>query len=246
MDLEGKCAVVTGGGRGIGKSICLALARKGADVAAVDILEEELSGTAKELKALGRNAAGLVCDVTRPDQVRSMFGRVVEDLGGVHILVNNAGITRDNLMIRMSDDDWKKVIDVNLSGVFNCCREASKYFIKERFGRIVNISSVVGLMGNAGQVNYSASKAGIVGLTKSVAKELATRGVTVNAIAPGYIDTEMSRAISDEARSKLTRMIPVARLGTVDDVANVVAFLVSDDAGYITGQVINVDGGMLM
>jgi 3-oxoacyl-[acyl-carrier protein] reductase len=246
MDLEGKCAVVTGGGRGIGKSICLALARKGADVAAVDVLEAEVSATAKELEDLGRKAAGIVCDVTSPADVQAMFSRVVDGLGGVHILINNAGITRDGLLMRMSDDDWRKVIDVNLSGVFNCCREASKYFIKQRFGRIVNISSVVGLMGNAGQVNYSASKAGVVGLTKSVAKELASRGVTANAVAPGYIDTQMTRAISDEARSRLTGLIPVARLGTVDDVANVVAFLVSDEAGYITGQVIKVDGGMLM
>jgi 3-oxoacyl-[acyl-carrier protein] reductase len=175
-----------------------------------------------------------------------MFAEAAASLGGVHILVNNAGITRDNLMMRMSDDDWRKVIDVNLTGAFNCCREVSRYFIRQRFGRIVNVSSVVGLMGNAGQVNYSASKAGILGLTKSVAKELATRGVTANAVAPGYIDTEMTRAISDEARSKLVSLIPVSKLGEVDDVANVVAFLVSDDADYITGQVINVDGGMLM
>lgn len=246
MDLEGKCAIVTGGGRGIGKAICLALARRGADVAAVDVLEAEVGVTSGEIEGLGRKAAGVVCDVTNPADVQAMFKGVISGLGGVHILVNNAGITRDNLMMRMSDDDWRRVIDVNLSGVFNCCREASKYFMKQRFGRIVNISSVVGLMGNAGQVNYSASKAGIVGLTKSVAKELASRGVTANAVAPGYIDTEMTRAISDEARAKLTGLIPLARLGTVDDVANVVAFLVSDEAGYITGQVIQVDGGMLM
>jgi 3-oxoacyl-[acyl-carrier protein] reductase len=246
MGLEGKCAVVTGGGRGIGRSICLALAAKGADIGAVDILEAEVAGTAKEVEAMGRKAVGLTCDVSRPADVKGVFAEVVETLGGFHILVNNAGITRDNLVMRMSDDDWNKVIEVNLSGVFNCCREASKYFIKQRFGRIVNISSVVGLMGNAGQVNYSASKAGVVGLTKSVAKELASRGVTANAVAPGYIDTEMTRAISEQARSRLTSMIPVSKLGTVDDVAGVVAFLVSDDANYITGQVINVDGGMLM
>jgi 3-oxoacyl-[acyl-carrier protein] reductase len=246
MDLTGKCAVVTGGGRGIGKAICLKLARLGADIAAVDILESEAADTCGEVKALGRNAVVVACDVSSPAQVKAMFTEVAGSLGGVHILVNNAGITRDNLMMRMSDDDWKKVIDVNLSGAFNCCREASKYFIKQRFGRVVNVSSVVGLMGNAGQVNYSASKAGIIGLTKSMAKELATRGVTANAVAPGYVDTEMTRAISEQARSKLISLIPVARLGKVDDVANVVAFLVSDDADYITGQVINVDGGMLM
>jgi 3-oxoacyl-[acyl-carrier protein] reductase len=246
MGLEGKCAIVTGGARGIGRSICLALAGRGADVAVVDVLEEEIPGTVKDLESLGVKAAGVVCDVSRPADVHATFIKVVESMGGVQILVNNAGITRDTLMMRMSDEDWSKVIDVNLSGVFNCCREASKYFIKQRYGRIVNITSVVGLMGNAGQVNYSASKAGIVGLTKSVAKELATRGVTANAVAPGYIDTEMTRALSEQARSKLTQMIPVARLGTADDVANVVAFLVSDDASYINGQVINVDGGMLM
>ncbi len=246
MDLNGKCAVVTGGGRGIGKAICLKLGSLGADVAAVDILHSEAADTSKEVQALGRRAVAVACDVSSPDNVRAMFAEVAATLGGVHILVNNAGITRDNLMMRMSDDDWKKVIDVNLSGAFNCCREASKYFIKQRFGRIVNVSSVVGLMGNAGQVNYSASKAGLIGLTKSVAKELAARGVTANAVAPGYIDTDMTRAISEQARSKLISLIPVAKLGKADDVANVVAFLVSDDANYINGQVINVDGGMLM
>ncbi len=246
MNLNGKCAVVTGGGRGIGKAICLKLGGLGADVAAVDILRPEAAATAKEVETLGRKAVAVACDVSSPAEVRAMFAEVVDSLGGVHILVNNAGITRDNLMMRMSDDDWNKVIDVNLSGAFNCCREASKYFVKQRFGRVVNVSSVVGLMGNAGQVNYSASKAGIIGLTKSVAKELATRGVTANVVAPGYIDTDMTRAISEEARSTLISLIPVAKLGKVDDVADVVAFLVSDDANYITGQVINVDGGMLM
>ncbi len=246
MNLNGKCAVVTGGGRGIGKAICLKLGGLGADVAAVDILRPEAAATAKEVETLGRKAVAVACDVSSPAEVRAMFAEVVDSLGGVHILVNNAGITRDNLMMRMSDDDWNKVIDVNLSGAFNCCREASRYFLKQRFGRVVNVSSVVGLMGNAGQVNYSASKAGIIGLTKSVAKELATRGVTANVVAPGYIDTDMTRAISEEARSTLISLIPVAKLGKVDDVADVVAFLVSDDANYITGQVINVDGGMLM
>ena len=246
MDLKGKCAVVTGGGRGIGKAICLKLAGMGADISVVDILESEAAGTAAEVEALGRRSLAVACDVSSPPEVQAMFAEVADSLGGVHILINNAGITRDDLMMRMSDEDWKKVIEVNLSGAFNCCREASKYFIKQRFGRVVNVSSVVGLMGNAGQVNYSASKAGIIGLTKSMAKELATRGVTANAVAPGYVDTEMTRAISEQARSKLISLIPVARLGKVDDVANVVAFLVSDDADYITGQVINVDGGMLM
>jgi 3-oxoacyl-[acyl-carrier protein] reductase len=246
MDLTGRCAVVTGGGRGIGRAICLKLGGLGADVAAVDILESEAANTAREVGALGRKALSVACDVSSPADVRGMFAEVAASLGGIHILINNAGITRDNLMLRMSDDEWNKVIDVNLSGAFNCCREAARYFIKQRFGRVVNVSSVVGLMGNAGQANYSASKAGIIGLTKSMAKELATRGVTVNAVAPGYIETEMTRAISEEARSKLVSLIPAARLGKVDDVANVVAFLVSDDADYINGQVINVDGGMLM
>lgn len=246
ISLQGKCAIVTGGGRGIGRSIALRLAELGADVAAVDLLEAEALETARQVKALGRKSTGIVCDVSRPDDVESMFQGVVESLGGAHVLVNNAGITRDGLIVRMSDEDWASVIAVNLTGTFNCCRVASKHFMKQRYGRIVSISSVVGLMGNAGQANYCASKAGIIGLTKSLAKELASRGVTANAIAPGFIETEMTGAISEKARTTLLSMIPLGRPGSVEDVANLVAFLVSGSADYITGQVINIDGGMAM
>ncbi|MFC1799877.1 3-oxoacyl-[acyl-carrier-protein] reductase [Candidatus Eisenbacteria bacterium] len=245
-DLSGKCAIVTGGARGIGSAIVLKLAGLGADVAIVDLLEAEAEDTVRKVEALGRKSVAVRCDISSSEDVKEMFETVKTALGGVHILINNAGITRDNLMLRMSDSDWDSVIKVNLTGTFNCCRVAAKHFIRQRSGRIVNLASVVGIMGNAGQVNYSSSKAGIIGLTKSVAKELAPRGVTVNAIAPGYIETEMTGKLPEEARSVFMSAIPLGRFGTVDDVANIVAFLVSDDANYITGQVIKVDGGMLM
>jgi len=245
-DLSGKCAIVTGGARGIGSAIVLKLAGLGADVAIVDLLEAEAEDNVRKVEALGRKSVAVRCDISSSEDVKEMFETVKTALGGVHILINNAGITRDNLMLRMSDSDWDSVIKVNLTGTFNCCRVAAKHFIRQRSGRIVNLASVVGIMGNAGQVNYSSSKAGIIGLTKSVAKELAPRGVTVNAIAPGYIETEMTGKLPEEARSVFMSAIPLGRFGTVDDVANIVAFLVSDDANYITGQVIKVDGGMLM
>jgi 3-oxoacyl-[acyl-carrier protein] reductase len=240
------CAIVTGGGRGIGRAICLKLARCGADIAVVDVLDADAAETAKQVGEVGCKSMSITCDVSEPDAVSRMFEGVMAELGGVQILVNNAGITRDNLLVRMSDDEWKSVISVNLTGSFNCCRAASKILMKQRFGRIVNVSSVVGIMGNAGQANYCASKAGIIGLTKSIARELAGRGVTANAVAPGFIDTDMTRALPEKAKEALLSMVPLGRPGTVDDVANVVAFLVSDDANYITGQVISIAGGMIM
>lgn len=246
IDLTGRKAIVTGGGRGIGRAICMKLAALGADVAVVDILMEEAEGVAGEVGALGRKAVAISCDISSGEAVQQMFEKVVADLGGCDILVNNAGITRDNLIARMADDEWDKVIEVNLKGAFNCSRVAAKHFMRQRSGKIVNMSSVVGIMGNAGQVNYSASKAGLIGMTKSLAKELASRGVTVNAVAPGFIDTEMTRSLPEKARESLTSVIPLKRLGEAEDVAGLVAFLVSDAAGYITGQVIKIDGGMVM
>jgi 3-oxoacyl-[acyl-carrier protein] reductase len=246
MSLEGKVALVTGGSRGIGRCISEKLGSLGAELAIFDVLDE-VGAVAEEIAAAaGTRAVGYRVDVTAADQVDRAVARVVEEFGRLDVLVNNAGITRDGLIMRMKDGDWDAVLAVNLKGPFLCTRAASRPMLKQRSGRIVNIASVVGLMGNAGQANYSASKAGLIGLTKTCAREFGSRGVTVNAVAPGYIRTAMTDKLGEEQRETMLRNVPLGRLGEVADVAAAVAFLASDEAGYVTGQVLTVDGGMVM
>ena len=243
IDLSGRNALVTGSTRGIGRAIAESLSAAGARVAIVG----RDKGRADEVAAaVGNGALGFACDVADVASVNAMIDGVEKTFGGIDILVNNAGITRDNLMLRLKDDDWNSVIDANLRGAFATIRAASRGMMKRRWGRIINISSVVGLTGNKGQTNYAASKAGLIGLTKSVAKEYATRGILANVVAPGFIETEMTAAMTPEAREGMSRQIPLERLGSAGDIAGVVTFLASDFAGYITGQVLVVDGGLVM
>lgn len=244
IDLSGRVALVTGGSRGIGKEIGRRLAGAGAKVALADVVDEAQIQTSAD--EIGGGAIAVSMNVTDPEQCSAAVSRVEEALGPIDVLVNNAGITRDGLLIRMSDADWSAVLDVNLKGVFNMTKAVVRGMMKRRAGRVVNIASVVGITGNAGQANYSASKAGVIGFTKTVAKELASRGVLVNAVAPGFIDTDMTKALPESAREALLKLIPLARLGGPEDVANAVLFLSSDLASYITGQVVVVDGGMVM
>jgi 3-oxoacyl-[acyl-carrier protein] reductase len=243
--LNGKIAVVTGGGRGIGRAIVLALGKEG-----VKVLinyrgkKESALETLEELKKLGGEGEIYQADVSVEEEVEKMFSFVLEKWGKLDILVNNAGITKDNLLIRMKSEEWDQVINTNLRGVFLCTRSALKIMLKQRSGRIINISSVVGLKGNIGQANYASAKAGIIGFTKAVAREVASRGITVNAIAPGFIKTEMTDVLSEEMKKKVLDEIPLGRFGDPEDVANAVKFLVSDEASYITGVVLNVDGGL--
>lgn len=247
MLLENKTAVVTGGSRGIGRAICVELAKEGANIvtcyAKGAAAAEETVALCKEY---GVQAIAIQADIAEKEDVEKLFAEALKVTGTIEILVNNAGINRDGLLMRMSDDDFNQVIDTNLRGAFYCMRAASKLMMKKRYGRIVTISSVVGLIGNAGQVNYAASKAGVIGMTKSLAKELGSRNVTANAIAPGFITTDMTDALPDAVKEQMAKEIPLARMGQPEDVANAVAFLVSDKASYITGQVLNVDGGMAM
>ncbi len=241
-----KVAVITGASRGIGRSIALALAAKGATIVAVDMDPVSTDAVVAELQAAGGKALAVVGNVTVTADVERMIEAATEVFGRVDILVNNAGITKDGLLMRMKDEEWDAVLNVNLKGAFLCTRAAFKVMSKQRFGRIINIASIVGQMGNAGQANYCASKAGLIGLTKSNAREMAKRNITVNAVAPGFISTAMTDALSDKVRAELTSQIPMDRLGSADDIANAVVFLASEASGYITGHVLAVNGGMYM
>ncbi|WP_046175087.1 3-oxoacyl-[acyl-carrier-protein] reductase [Domibacillus indicus] len=247
MNLEGKTALVTGASRGIGKAIALELARLGADVA-VNYAgsEQKAKETAEEIQAMGRRSFIVQCDIADSEAVTAMVKETVDQFGRLDILVNNAGITRDNLMMRMKEQEWDDVINTNLKGVFLCTKAVTRQMMKQRSGRIINISSVVGRIGNAGQANYTAAKAGVIGLTKASARELAARGITVNAIAPGFITTDMTDELPAEAKDQLISQIPLGTLGDTADIAAAAAFLASDGAKYITGQVLGVDGGMAM
>ena len=246
MKLENRVAIVTGGARGIGKKICEVFLMEGALVYIFDVDESEGTKTVNELNKTCRDSKinFFKVDITDEESVRKSIEEIINSEGKIDILVNNAGITRDNLILRMSLEDWKKVIDINLTGAFICSKYTVRHMVKARRGKIINISSIVGVHGNAGQCNYSASKAGIIGLTKTLAKEFAGRNILVNAIAPGYIQTEMTEKLSDTIKEKLMELIPTGRLGSVDDVAKTALFLAGDDSDYITGTVINVDGGM--
>ncbi len=244
--LEGKVALVTGGARGIGKAISARLAAEGAKLAIVDIMLDVAQATADEFTAQGVEAKAYAANVASFADAEATVAQVVKDFGSLDILVNNAGITRDTLMLRMTEEDFDKVIAVNLKGTFNFTKASIRPMMKARAGKIVNIASVVGRMGNVGQANYAASKAGVIGLTKTVAKEFASRNIQANAVAPGYIVTDMTGKLSEEAREAFMQVIPMKRGGTPEDVANVVYFLASPDSDYVTGQVINIDGGMLM
>ncbi len=246
MELKGKVSLITGAGLGIGQAIALEFAKAGSDIIVSDILEDAASQTCDEIKNLGREAIFVKADVSNFDDVKNMLEKAIEKFNKIDILVNNAGITKDQLIMKMTEEEWDKVIAVNLKGAFNCCRAVSRYMLKQRAGKIINIASVVGQIGNPGQVNYAASKAGVIGITKTLAKEFASRGINVNAIAPGFIKTRMTDVLSDKAKEELSKLIPLNRLGEPSDVAKTALFLASDYSNYITGQVIRVDGGMVI
>jgi 3-oxoacyl-[acyl-carrier protein] reductase len=246
-ELSNRVAVVTGGRRGIGRAIAHLLAERGADVMIGDCTEDPENGTASQIAAAtGRRVRSACVDVADSSSAKHFIEQTIQEFGRVDILVNNAGITRDNLILRISDEDWDSVLGVNLKGAFNCSKAAVRSMMKQRYGRIVNITSVSGLAGNAGQTNYSASKAGLVGFTKSLAKEVGSRNITVNAVAPGFVTTVLTDVLPQELKETAIKMTPLGRAGTPEDIARAVAFLVSDDAAFITGQVLSVDGGFVM
>ena len=246
MILKDKVAIITGGGRGIGKEIASVFAREGCNMALCDVNPDALASAQKEMEALGGQCITGIVDVTKFYQVESFVQKTLDKFQKIDILVNNAGITKDTLLVRMSDADWDAVLGVNLKGAFNCTKAVAKVMMKQRDGRIVNMASIIGIVGNAGQANYAASKGGLIALTKTVAKELASRNVRVNAIAPGFIQTDMTARLPDNVKSEMLKHVPMGKMGTVTDVANLALFLVSEDSSYITGQVITVDGGMVM
>ncbi|RSD28056.1 3-oxoacyl-[acyl-carrier-protein] reductase [Mesobacillus subterraneus] len=247
MRLEGKAALVTGASRGIGREIALELAKEGAAVA-VNYAGSEAKAleVVDEIKAMGRDAFAIQADVSNSDSVSDMVKETIERFGKLDILVNNAGITKDNLLMRMKESEWDDVININLKGVFLCTKAVTRQMMKQRSGRIVNISSIVGVSGNPGQANYVAAKSGVIGLTKTTAKELSSRGITVNAIAPGFITTDMTDKLNEEVKTEMLKQIPLARFGEPKDIARTVVFLASEDGGYMTGQTLHVDGGMVM
>lgn len=247
MLLDGKVVLVTGASRGIGRAIALRLAKDGATVV-VNYAGNEAAAneTRKMIESIGGKASLSRADVSSAEAVEQMVKDVMQEYGRIDILINNAGITKDGLLMRMKEADWDAVLNTNLKGVYHCTKAVARYMMKQKSGKIVNLTSVVGLTGNIGQANYAAAKAGVIGFTKSIAKELAARGIQVNAVAPGFIDTDMTAVLTDEIKKSMVEKIPLARLGAAEDVANAVAFLVSEDASYITGQTLNVDGGMVM
>ena len=246
FDLTGKVAVVTGASSGLGQQFARALSEQGCDVAILARRKERLEEFSKELKQNGHDCLPVSCDVTDEESIKNAVNAVVNHFGKIDILVNNAGITKDGLMLRMKENDFDAVIDVNLKGTWNCMKHATKLMMKQKYGRIVSMSSVVGVMGNAGQVNYAASKSGIIGMTMSLAREVGSRGITVNAVAPGFIQTAMTDVLSDDIKEQMKSQIPLGTFGSVQDIANAVVFLASDEAKYITGQTLHVDGGMAM
>ncbi|RJP28185.1 MAG: 3-oxoacyl-[acyl-carrier-protein] reductase [Candidatus Omnitrophota bacterium] len=246
MLLKDKVSLITGGARGIGRSIALKLAKEGSDIVIWDVNIDEAKNTCKDIESLGRKTLYDQIDVTNYEKVEEGINKILDKFGKVDILINNAGITKDGLILRMSAGDWDAVLNVNLKGTFNCTKAASKSMIKARYGKIVNIASIIGIIGNVGQANYSASKAGIIALTKSTAKELSSRNINVNAVAPGFIQTEMTAKLPDEVKQKMLTAIPLGRFGTPEDIAATCLFLASEESNYITGQTVIVDGGMVM